>query len=351
MAQVSLTGLAKSYGPSAALLPTDLQIRDGEFFTLLGPSGSGKTTLLKMIGGFVEPSAGRIEIGGRDVTDLPAHRRNLGVVFQSYALFPHMTVAGNVAFGLKMRAMAAAERDRRALAALDLVGLADFAGRYPAQLSGGQQQRVALARAMVIEPDVMLLDEPLGALDLALRKRMQRELRELHRKLGRTFIYVTHDQDEALTLSDRIAVLADGMIRQVDTPQALYDRPSSAFVARFLGDSNIVTGTMSPDGFRLPDGTSAGIAPAGAFGPGSLAIRPERLRLAIPGDPGVQFAGTVSALTFRGAFVTLSVRLTAGPEVDATLLNAPSGLSVGDSVTLAFDPADARLLPADEAVA
>lgn len=347
MAQVRMRGIAKSYGRSAALLPTDLDISDGEFFTLLGPSGSGKTTLLRMIGGFVEPSSGRVEIGGQDVTDLPAHRRNLGVVFQSYALFPHMTVVGNVGFGLKMRGVSVQERDRRALAALDLVGLADFASRFPAQLSGGQQQRVALARAMVIEPDVLLLDEPLGALDLALRKRMQRELRDLHRKLGRTFVYVTHDQDEALTLSDRIAVLADGAIRQVDTPQALYDRPGSAFVARFLGDSNIVAGTMVPEGFRLSDGTLAAMTQTVPFGSAALAVRPERVRLASRGETGVQLAATVTALTFRGASFTLTARLASGDEMDATLRSGPEGVSVGDVVNLAFDPADARLLAAE----
>ena len=348
MAQVRLSGIAKTYGRSVALLPTDLDIRDGEFFTFLGPSGSGKTTLLRMIGGFIDPSAGRIEIGGQDVTGLPAHRRNLGVVFQSYALFPHLTVVGNVEFGLKMRGVARAERERRALAALDLVGLADFVSRYPAQLSGGQQQRVALARAMVIEPDVLLLDEPLGALDLALRKRMQRELRALHRKLGRTFIFVTHDQDEAMTLSDRIAVLAEGRICQVDTPEALYDRPTSAFVAGFLGDSNILTGTLGSEGFRLPDGTLVPLETGGRSGPAALAIRPERMRLAVPDRTEVRLSGTVATLTFRGAFITLTAQTTAGPDMDVTLSDGSAGLFVGDPVTLAFDAADARLLHGDE---
>jgi ABC-type Fe3+/spermidine/putrescine transport system ATPase subunit len=303
-----------------------------------------------MIGGFIEPTAGTVEIGGRDVTRLPPHRRNLGVVFQSYALFPHMTVADNVAYGLRMRAIPTADRDRRALAALDMVGLADLSGRYPSQLSGGQQQRVALARAMVIEPDVLLLDEPLGALDLALRKRMQRELRDLHRTLGRTFVYVTHDQDEALTLSDRIAVLADGAIRQVDTPAALYDRPNAPFVARFLGDSNILPGTVSPEGFQLADGTLLPIPAGAATGPATLAVRPERVRLATQDDGGARLRATVSALTFRGAFVTLSARLPGGPEIDATLTGAPAEVSVGDPVTLTFDPADARILPPEDGV-
>jgi ABC-type Fe3+/spermidine/putrescine transport system ATPase subunit len=349
VAHVGLFGVAKTYGASTALSPTDLQIRDGDFFTLLGPSGSGKTTLLRMIGGFVEPTSGRVEIDGHDVTALPAHKRNLGVVFQSYALFPHLTVADNVAFGLKMRGLATGPRKTRAVAALDLVGLADFAGRYPAQLSGGQQQRVALARALVIEPDVLLLDEPLGALDLSLRKRMQRELRELHRKLGRTFIYVTHDQDEALTLSDRIAVLSDGRIRQVDTPEALYDRPASAFVAGFLGDSNVLAGSPATGGFRLADDTVVPIGvPPGTV---ALAIRPERLRLAPTPEGGISIAVTVEALTFRGAFVTLSARTGAGLALDATLPGVPAGLSVGAPVVLAFDPADARPLQPDEAAA
>jgi ABC-type Fe3+/spermidine/putrescine transport system ATPase subunit len=213
-----------------------------------------------------------------------------------------------------------------------------------AQLSGGQQQRVALARAMVIEPDVLLLDEPLGALDLALRKRMQRELRALHRKLGRTFIFVTHDQDEALTLSDRIAVLADGRVQQVDTPEALYDRPTSAFVASFLGDSNILTGTISAAGFRMPDGALVPVKPVGRTGPAALAIRPERIRLALPGREEVRLTGKVSTLTFRGAFVTMTVRTASGLDVDVALTGAVAGLSEGDAVTLAFDAADARLL-------
>jgi putative spermidine/putrescine transport system ATP-binding protein len=344
MAQVRLSAVAKSFGRSVALHATDLEIRDGEFFTFLGPSGSGKTTLLRMIGGFVDPSAGRIEIGGQDVTGLPAHRRNLGVVFQSYALFPHLTVLANVAFGLKMRGVARTQRERRALEALDLVGLSEFVARFPAQLSGGQQQRVALARAMVIEPDVLLLDEPLGALDLALRKRMQRELRALHRKLGRTFIFVTHDQDEALTLSDRIAVLADGRVQQVDTPEALYDRPTSAFVASFLGDSNILTGTVSAEGFHLPDGALVLVEPGGHTGPAALAIRPERIRLAASGRDEVRLTGKVSTLMFRGAFVTMTVQTSSGLDVDVALTGGVERLSQGDSVTLAFDPADARLL-------
>jgi len=302
MSDIRLTGLAKSYGDTAALWPTDLAIREGEFFTLLGPSGSGKTTLLRMVGGFIEPSAGRIEIGGRDVTDLPPHRRNLGVVFQSYALFPHLTVRENVGFGLRMRGMARAVRARHAAEALALVGLADFTERYPAQLSGGQQQRVALARALVIEPDVMLLDEPLGALDLNLRKQLQRELRDLHQRLGRTFIYVTHDQDEALMLSDRIAIVSQGRIQQVGTPRELYDGPASTFVARFLGDSTLLPGRLERGRFILPDGTeiagSWSRPPAGQL---ALSIRPERMRLLGAGQTAeVTLAARLSTVRFAG---------------------------------------------------
>ena len=352
MASIRLEGLTKTYGATVALRPTDVSIAEGEFFTVLGPSGSGKTTLLRMLGGFVEPTGGRIKIGGRDVTDLPAHRRNLGVVFQSYALFPHITVRENVAFGLRMRGVARAARSRRAEETLALVGLEGFGPRYPAQLSGGQQQRVALARALVIEPDVLLLDEPLGALDLNLRKRMQRELRDLHQRLGVTFVYVTHDQDEALTLSDRIAVMSDGAILQVDEPEAIYDRPESAFVAAFLGDSNLLAGHVERQGtaraFRLEDGTAVPLAAdGGADDSVALSIRPERLRVIGRGaEPPVVLSGTVEARQFRGASLTVTLRLAGGAVLDVAVPHdgRAAGAAVGEPLRVGFEPEDARLL-------
>jgi putative spermidine/putrescine transport system ATP-binding protein len=237
---VALVGLRKHFGDVVAVDDVHLEIAHGEFFTMLGPSGSGKTTTLRLIAGFERPDAGRVELGGRDVSGLPPYERDVNTVFQDYALFPHMTVGENVEYGLRVKRVGKAERRRRAHEALELVDLAGFGGRTPIQLSGGQRQRVALARAIVNSPRVLLLDEPLGALDLKLRVQMQVELSNIQTELGITFIYVTHDQDEALTMSDRIAVFNDGRIEQVATPAELYEHPASEFVAGFVGTSNII---------------------------------------------------------------------------------------------------------------
>src|SRR6266849_4181122 len=237
---IHVTGLRKRYGDVVALADVDLDVRSGEFFTLLGPSGSGKTTLLQLIAGFERPDGGRIELGGSDVTQVPPFARNVNTVFQDYALFPHMTVAQNIEYGLRVRRVPRAERREKAGRALEMVRLPGLGGRKPAQLSGGQRQRVALARAIVNEPQVLLLDEPLGALDLKLRQEMQLELQHVQREVGITFLYVTHDQEEALSMSDRIAVLNHGHIEQVGSPIDVYERPATEFVAGFIGISNVL---------------------------------------------------------------------------------------------------------------
>ncbi|OUL95001.1 ABC transporter ATP-binding protein, partial [Paraburkholderia hospita] len=237
-------GIAKRYGDSVALEPTDLAVQAGEFLTLLGPSGSGKTTLLQMISGLVAPSAGRIEIDGRDVTHVEPGKRGIGMVFQSYALFPHMSVWDNVAYGLRMRRKSREEVRAAVDDALAMVRMTEYAKRFPKELSGGQQQRIALARCFAYRPSVILLDEPLGALDKKLREHMQAEIRRLHKELGATFVYVTHDQDEALTLSDRICLMNQARIEQVGTPADLYDRPATRFAAGFIGHSNLLEGEL-----------------------------------------------------------------------------------------------------------
>jgi ABC-type Fe3+/spermidine/putrescine transport system ATPase subunit len=244
MSEVRFAGIGKSFGDVCALRPTDLEIASGEFLTLLGPSGSGKTTLLNICAGYLEPSSGRLSVGGRDVTALPPRLRNMGMVFQNYALFPHMSVADNVAYGLTVRKLPKDEIARRVADVLQMTRLAGYGARAIRELSGGQQQRVALARAMVIQPDILLMDEPLGALDRQLRKEVQFEIRRLHAERPRTTIYVTHDQEEALVMSDRIAVMRAGRIVQIGSGEDLYERPVDTFVARFLGESNLLEGTV-----------------------------------------------------------------------------------------------------------
>src|SRR5438132_421685 len=271
---IELRGVSKRYGTHTALLPTDLEIRDGEFFCLLGPSGCGKTTTLNLIGGFVAATQGSVWIQGQRVDRLPPHKRNVNTVFQSYALFPHMTVRDNVAFGLKMARVEKREAAARAAEALVLVGLEEFGARLPGQLSGGQQQRVAVARALVRRPAVLLLDEPLGALDLKLRKRLQVELSQIHREVGTTFVYVTHDQEEAMAMADRIAVLRAGRVEQTGAPDEIYSRPRSRFVADFIGESNFFDASLAgagPGVVTLADGTRVSCARPASSSPGRLA--------------------------------------------------------------------------------
>jgi len=312
---VKLKGIDLSFGKTHVLKGIDLQIESGEFFAFLGPSGCGKTTLLRLIAGFESAQAGKVLIGDREVSHLPPWKRNLGMVFQSYALWPHMTVRKNVAFGLEERRVPRGEIDNRVNVALDLVGLLDFAKRRPSQLSGGQQQRVALARTIVVEPQVLLLDEPLSNLDAKLRVQMRRDLRLLQRKLSVTTIFVTHDQEEANTTADRIAVINDGIVQQIGTPMELYDRPANLFVANFLGVANVVAGTMAEaDGrmvFRSTDGALVVPVARGSRGPGNIIFRPQNLKI-LPRDgnpvPGTtQLAGMVEHKEFLGSVVRYRV--------------------------------------------
>jgi spermidine/putrescine transport system ATP-binding protein len=311
-AAITLRGVTKRYGGHVALKPTDLEIAEGEFFCLLGPSGCGKTTTLNLIGGFVAPTAGEISIREQRVDRLPPHRRSVNTVFQSYALFPHMTVRANVGFGLKMARVPSGESTGRIEEALSLVGLEAFGDRLPTQLSGGQQQRVAVARALVNRPAVLLLDEPLGALDLKLRKRLQIELTQIHRDVGTTFVYVTHDQEEAMSMSTRIAVLNDGQIEQIGTPSEIYYRPNSRFVADFIGESNFLevdTGSQNgvvhlADGRAIPCNTSGSTA----GGRATLMVRPEAIHVSDPATvPEASLRGKVVQTSFLGSQTRIAV--------------------------------------------
>ncbi len=311
---ISLRAVSKRYGTHLALHPSDLEIAEGEFFCLLGPSGCGKTTTLNLIGGFVNPTAGEIYIRDQRVERLPPHRRSVNTVFQSYALFPHMTVRANVGFGLKMARVPSTESATRIDEALALVGLEEFADRVPGQLSGGQQQRVAVARALVNRPAVLLLDEPLGALDLKLRKRLQLELAQIHRDIGTTFVYVTHDQEEAMSMGTRIAVMNHGRVAQIGTPADIYHRPSSQFVADFIGESNFldVDASRASSGVAYLDG-GRGI-PCTADGwqgdaRATLMIRPESIHIGRPEDAAESsLRGRVVQTSFLGSQTRIAVR-------------------------------------------
>ena len=323
-AAIKLDQVTKTFdGRVMAVDAVTLDIAAGEFFSLLGPSGCGKTTSLRMIAGFEHPDSGRVHVGGKDITDLPVHRRDMGMVFQSYALFPHRTVAENVAFGLRMREVPKPEIDRRVAAALAQVALTGLETRKPGQLSGGQQQRVALARALVVEPPVLLCDEPLGALDRKLRQQMQFELKELQKRLGVTLVFVTHDQEEALAMSDRIAVMNGGKVEQVGTPTEIYERPRTRFVADFIGEINILE-----EGARI------------------RALRPEKIRL-VAAD-GARLAGTVETANYLGGSTLLRVRPVAGPSmlVRETHAGERASRSPGDAVGLAWNDTDAVALEA-----
>ncbi len=317
---VELRGVTMRYRNVTAVAAVDLQIYEGEFFSLLGPSGCGKTTTLNIMGGFVEPDDGDVLIQGRSVRNVPAYRRPVNTVFQSYALFPHMSIAENVGFGPRMARQTRAEIDRRVREALALVSLAEMGWRYPNQLSGGQQQRVALARALVNHPAVLLLDEPLGALDLKLRRQMQLELSRIQREVGVTFVYVTHDQEEAMTMSDRVAVLNGGSVVQVGTPQEIYDNPASLFVADFIGSSNVLPGEVievEPPFVivRLDVGAHIRIPIAKRLDGAervSVVVRPDHMALATPGSGGAdlnELSGTVAKVSFLGTHRQIAIRL------------------------------------------
>ena len=323
----------------------DLDVLKGEVMTLLGPSGCGKTTLLRTIAGFVVPDAGSVSIGGRDVTLYPPNRRAVGMVFQHYALFPHMTVFGNVAYGLRVRRLGRGEIERRVRAALELVELTGLADRWPAQLSGGQQQRVALARVLVLEPAVLLLDEPFGALDAKLRQAMQVDLRRLVRRLGITTVFVTHDQDEALTLSDRIAVMRAGVIEQVGTPLEIYDRPASAYVADFVGLSNLLAGEARDGRIELGPGF---VVPTDRSGRVTVVIRPEHLAVRRD-DLGSGWPGTLTFVKHAGATTEYQVDVGRPGPLRVLAMRDPGAeiLEVGDRVRIELRDAGACVVLGD----
>ncbi|WP_374378145.1 ABC transporter ATP-binding protein [Dongia sp.] len=310
-ALLEVAGVSKAFGPIKAVDNLSLAVAQNEFFALLGPSGCGKTTLLRMIAGFERPDQGRILLDGVDITDVKANRRPINLMFQSYALFPHMTVAGNVAYGLEMEGVRGADLKRRVDEALALVQLSPLAQRKPAQLSGGQKQRVALARALVKRPKLLLLDEPLGALDKKLREQMQIELKRLQQETGIAFLVVTHDQEEALTMADRIALLRQGHIAQLGEPRTLYERPRSRFVADFIGQMNFLEGRRIAEGFEVPgigllDAANIADVPAGTDG--ALAVRPERIVVS-ESDPGQAIAAEVEGLAYLGQDLILHLAL------------------------------------------
>jgi len=361
-AELRLEGISKFYGASAAVRDLDLAVGAGEFVTLLGASGSGKTTTLMMLAGFTAPSAGRIAIGGRDVTGLPPGKRDLGVVFQNYALFPHLTVAQNLAFPLEMRRMPRARIDAEVRRALELVQLADKGGRYPRELSGGQQQRIALARAIVFEPQALLMDEPLGALDKNLREHMQVEIKRLHTSLGATVVFVTHDQEEALTMSDRVAVMQDGRIAQIAPAREIYEQPASRWVAGFIGQSNFLPGAIAGrDGddyvVQLDSGERirARGHVTGAQGRRVCGVlRPERVRVQEPAagrdaPAGAALAGEVVDTLYLGHTVKLGVRLADGTVLRTQAASDGHGSvpAVGAAVAVQWDPGSVWLVDAD----
>jgi spermidine/putrescine ABC transporter ATP-binding subunit len=306
MSLLQIDGITKKFGPITAVDRISLEIKDGEFFAILGPSGCGKTTLLRVVAGFEAPDEGRVRLAGADITDLKANRRPVNLMFQSYALFPHMTVFGNVAYGLEMEGLQGAELKKRVEQALAMVRMSDYTARKPGQLSGGQRQRVALARALVKRPKVLLLDEPLGALDRKLREQMQIELKRLQQDTGIAFVVVTHDQEEALTLADRIALLDRGRIVQLATPRELYDKPVNRFAADFIGLMNFIDGAVAHSGFEAP-GLGRLPAPNGVTnGPAALAIRPERVRVTDAAD-GAAIKGQVEGAAFLGQDVIAHV--------------------------------------------
>ncbi|MBB5754848.1 ABC transporter ATP-binding protein [Prosthecomicrobium pneumaticum] len=352
MRQVELIGVAKSYGEGPpAVARSDFSVEKGEFFSLLGPSGCGKSTTLRMIAGFVAPSSGTIRLGGEDVTALPPERRAIGIVFQNYAIFPHMTVAQNIGYGLKLR-----KHDKATIAAavgraLEQVGLVGYENRSPSQLSGGEQQRVALARVIVLEPRLLLLDEPLSALDKRLRDEMRVWLKRLQHELGITTIYVTHDQDEALSLSDRIAVMSKGVVQQIGTPAEIYERPATRFVADFIGESNLfscrvegATGALAT--VALDDGSKA-LAPAteAAGRRATLMVRPEHVLIGAA-DAANRYPATIEEIAYHGAHLRFTARLSPSLIVRGERVNVGGGMpSLGERVTIGWQPESGVLIP------
>ena len=347
MSRLTLDGLTKHYGPAVAVDTVSLDIAEGEFVVLLGPSGCGKTTTLRMVAGFVPATSGDIRLDGTSLLALPPYRREMGLVFQSYALFPHLSVARNVAFGLEMRKMSRSAIADRVAEMLRLTRLETLGDRLPRQLSGGQQQRVALARALAIHPRVLLLDEPLSNLDAALRNEVAREIRLLQRALGLTTIMVTHDQDEAMAMADRLVVMKDGAVQQTGTQEDLYERPANPFVAGFIGRSNMLSGTLAQGAVRAGGAVLPLAAAYAGEGPCTLALRPERLRLG-PAD-GAGVPGRVELASYLGAVREHLVRL--GPDLLLIVRDSGAGRlhAAGDAVTLRWDADAERLFDAHDA--
>ena len=340
MSFLELDRVGKQFGPQTVVDDFSLTVGKGEFVSFLGPSGCGKTTTLQMIAGFLDPSRGAIRLEGGDLTVVPPAKRGLGIVFQSYALFPHMTAAENISFGLEMRRVPRAERAERVRATLAMVGLAGYEDRFPRRMSGGQQQRVALARALVIRPNVLLLDEPLSNLDAKLREDMQIELRQIQRNLGTTTVLVTHDQNEAMSLSDRIVVMSQGRIEQIGTPQETYERPASAFVSQFLGKTNDFAATVdrAAGPARLVAGSWSAPAPVGLAGPVTVSIRPERIGF---GDAGL--AAKIVTRIFQGNHWLFQCESECGSVIVIRQNDGQRQPAEGDAVRLAWRPEDMSL--------
>jgi putative spermidine/putrescine transport system ATP-binding protein len=352
---ISIRNVVKTYGRVAALDNVSLEIASGEFITLLGPSGSGKTTLLMVLAGFIRPDSGEVHFGDRDVSLVPPHKRDVGMVFQNYALFPHMSVAGNLAYPLKLRGISRAEIEERVRRALDMVQLAGLGERQVDQLSGGQRQRVALARAIIFEPRILLMDEPLSALDKKLREQMQIEVRHLHQRLGMTTVYVTHDQREALTMSDRIAVIDHGRFRQIGKPRDIYERPDNRFIAEFIGESHFLPVQVRDGAAYLGDQRiELGEPPRHSAASQFLVLRPEKLKVANGAQEGGlnTFTGEVKELVYQGESSLLYVALADGQPI---ALRQPAGSAErslpppGAPITLGLAPADTIIVPPDEA--
>ncbi len=341
---LKFSGVSKAFGQVIALDDFDLTLQQGELVTLLGPSGCGKTTALRIAAGFEHPNSGSVFVKDKDVTSLPAHTRNMGMVFQNYSLFPHMTVAENVGFGLRVRGVDAAERDMLVIEAVSRVRLAGLESRYPHQLSGGQQQRVALARALVFQPEVLLLDEPLSALDAKVREELRDEIRTLQRDAGIGAIFVTHDQDEALNISDRVCVMKEGKIQQIDSPRDIYLRPVNGFVARFIGAMNVIDTQFSPHNKPLIAGVELDSSVTGPVGSvAQILVRPDAVSLCQRGTSG-SIDGTVVGEHFSGATTILRIRLDrAEVTISAMLVSRNVQLNVGDGVGVVIDPNEVLL--------
>lgn len=349
---IELQQVSKQFGAAYALRPTSLEVRKGEFLTLLGPSGSGKSTLLNLISGAYAASTGKILLNGADITNAPPRNRGIGMVFQNYALMPHMTAFDNVAYPLKIRGFSKADIKVKVMDALQRVGLAGFESRKPKQLSGGQQQRVGIARCIVYSPSIIMMDEPLGALDKNLREQMQDEIKTLHREIGTTFIYVTHDQEEALNMSDRICLMNNGGIVQLGTPDDLYFRPVNKFAAQFIGESNLLTGIAEAGGtLRLATGHSLAMPSGHGIGAGEtcqVMLRPERIKVTEGQgvSAGASASGKVTGVSFIGSMTTLTVELPDGTHLKTKLTSLPflSRYKVGDAIELRWQPEDLVVL-------